>query len=274
MVWGVVLVFVIGSAILLDRVGASGTDDRIDTFGAPVAIIGSSLIRDAVPEEPVEGGVLGDGRAHVRLWAPTISERTSLKFLDAAITGGAETIFLEISAFSFDFNESFLEGRAEKRPVTARFDVVRDFSDRVDLGIQRIGALFLPEEPVSIEHIDPLDEYDGVPDRKYTVLFPLHRRDPIYDDELKEQVDRAKARGAEVIFVSPPRAAAVQSFMGTGEYDALIAQQRKIAAEYGVPLIALGPFWPDDHFRDMTHPNFRGSDRFLSELAAWLEARP
>jgi len=271
-VWAVVLIVVIGFTAFMERLGASVFEKPLDIGGAEVVVVGSSLIRDAVPWDPVEGGIFGDGRLHKRLAKPLIDERMSLKYLRDAITGGATIVVVEISAFSFDYNRNSPE---KTGPVSGptRFDFIRDFSARIDLGIQQLGDEDDIVQDISYEYHDPREEFDGVPREKYNLLFPLYPKRPKYDEALREQIRRAKMQGTDIVFVSMPRSATVEAYMSAEEYDALIDHQRAIAAEYGVPLIVLGPFWPDDHFRDISHPNIRGRERFLSEIADWIEAR-
>lgn len=245
-----------------------------------VVAIGSSLMFYALPNQPRDG-FLGDMRSSQVLAISSIREDTALRLLRAAIANKAETVFLEVNPFVFDFRlPAEYYGHTPAATWTRMLDRVSQklrtgLADRLGL---RKGALF-PNEMSLAEQLllkKPTRfkrRFDGVIDRPEQ-YYPVNVRSPRQLSALRRTVAQAIRRGATVVLVVPPRSQTAMDLMGEDNAHALAQQIDSLAEELDLPVFSPGPNWSDEFFRDRAHLNTYGRDRFISALRDWWSQRP
>lgn len=231
-----------------------------DAGNTPVVAIGSSLTRHAVPVDAPPGGLLGDGRAHLRWDISSISEAQTLELFDRAIDAGVDTIIIEANPLAFDFGTA----RPQSRFASAVLNPWLDMSDRVRRWLK---AQVTSTHGVS--DADRLNRQLRIDPALLEAIYPLKLRAPREAGRLSELIAEAEAGGLEVIFWAPPRAGITTRYLDSEELGDLERHFVELARTYGVGLLSSGGIWPDDHFVDHAHMNARGRDRFVLELQAW-----
>ena len=83
----------------------------------------------------------------------------------------------------------------------------------------------------------------------------------------------AKERGTSVNLLVYPRSQAASDFLADADEDAVRQAIILFAERHGLALFYPAVAWPNEFFADRGHVNRLGRDRYLRELAAWLEAQ-
>ncbi len=260
--WALASILVAATLIFLAR-----TERWIDreALGRPVVVIGSSLLLHAVPASlPEKGGLLGDGRGHTRVAIQQISEEQTLSLLSQAMEAGAGTIFVEANSLAFDF--------AHRRPpwiLQASMGLAQRAYD-----LRRpIRWLLGREASLGREEAQSLDATSVIEPEALKISHPLHLREPRQPGRLAGILQEARDRGVEIVLVVPPRAQTAADHMGAEAQQTLQAHLAALAGNWGLPLFAPAPAWPDSYFVDHAHMNAQGRARFLAEIAQWWHDR-
>lgn len=230
---------------------------------ADVAFLGTSLVRDAVPDKgPVEG-ILGDGRSHVRVWGLALDERTETRLLNAVIDAGIGTIFLEpypyIRRFASDPQKSISPGWVEGVEANLLSGVLR-----LRTGMRTIlnGLLSRTEEDEAIRQARTFDGDLSSSKRDY----PLRLTFPRNPTALHAAIQRAKAKGLKVIVMGLPRSQSLVDYVGADQVRQLEVRVEALAASLDVPLWSPANTWPNDRFVDQGHLNSNGRRDFVAAL--------
>ncbi len=238
--------------------------------GVEVVVIGSSLAGYAVPWLSPEGGILGDGRRHVKWVTGAITEARTLDLMEIALADpDVGTVLVEMNAF-------VMKNTARKPPadrtVPQRVAILLSgLTAELQVGLNTLGnkvenGLMVGEPPLgsrswSAERLK----------RQST------RRDRLGAPEdavrLRAVLARARETGREVIFFEPPRPASTWEERSPEGADAAMAHFAALADELGVPFWPFGPVWPDSLFRDAGHLDGNGRARFLEELLRVAQSR-
>lgn len=240
---------------------------------ASIAVIGSSLMRYAVPPVGSTGySLLSDGRTHVRLALGNITEEQQIALLTRVLASDVEYVFVEIQPFGIDFRfeewrqQTFLHGlvnQARRFSLTARRALGRKFR-------RRLKTESTPGQPPSLmSEADKLDAEFHVSQAALSLLYPIHERSLVEKDRLDELISVASARQVKLALIAPPRSQTAADYMGTARSKSLEKHFQKLAEELGVPLFQPARWWTDDYFIDQAHMNRRGRNRFCRELAQW-----
>jgi hypothetical protein len=208
---------------------------------------------------PVEDGLLGDGRPHLRIGVAGLSQREAIGALDQSLEEHADLIFVEANVFVIDL---MLRGSANtnwslptwwSRDIGPAFrrgiDRLRGRNLAVNLAREQLlGTTFKPKETVLAK------------------LYPFQLRDVSDPAGLARVIEKANRLGTRLIFVVPPRSRAAADFMGTENQAEVHAAFEQLAAAYGIELWVFGPAWPNELFGDHAHLNRAGRERFVLEL--------
>ena len=249
-------------------------------------VIGSSLTRAAFP--PVTGPASLPDRTAVRISRSSLKQNELLLIAEYALAAGADEIFIEAERLARTTSvepgaiRTWIGGLAFSPFWAALF---------LGLGagaiLQVIGGLAQPGrrnlkgilkgESHGTWKIDGESRYlDGkIPPRglefestyfvKPTPLRNLGRWDAFLKD--------AKERGTSVNLLVYPRSQAASDFLADADEDAVRQAIILFAERHGLALFYPAVAWPNEFFADRGHVNQLGRDRYLRELAAWLEAQ-
>ena len=264
-VWATATLVALGTVVSLVIAGLVIERRSIEVPRTPVVVIGSSLMRYAVPPG---GEVLGDGRPHGRIAINIITERQTLALMSEALDRGAKTILVEENAFVFDFANRATDAAGQLPFAIQLEDAFQHFSDRGKIGLR----LALDLAPTSSRIAPEPEDIDGRKDITPQLLrssYPLHLHPPREMAALLLMVARARQRNAEIVLVAPPRSQMAARQIGVEGVQALQQRLRGLAETLGLPLFYPATAWPDDDFIDLGHFNRRGRARFAAELLQW-----
>jgi hypothetical protein len=239
---------------------------------APVVVIGSSLMRHAVPPLGDKvSGLLGDKRAHARMGINGITEAETVHVLDLVLKNGARTVFIEANALAFDFANGVPEvGWERVRPDV----MMRALLSVSTLARESISKWLKPRPSTLLIDAKELDATFFVRPDDLVNLYPLRLRLPKDPKALEKVLKDANAAGVELILVAPPRSQLAADAMGIEANQTLQQHYQALALNMKLPLFYPATAWPDDHFIDTAHMNRRGRTRFMEELAQWYRQRP
>lgn len=226
---------------------------------AKVAVVGSSLLRTAVPFKPVDGGLLGDGRLHQRIAVNGLTEAEAISVLDRLVAQKADLVLLEANPFVIDLTR---RGNVQRwwRPKRWWSSIVGvPFRRGVDRMQGRGFTFNLASESLLGGMFKPKRSTLG----RY---FPVGVHSPEYPERLGEAVGKAKQAGVRVILVVPPRPGAVAEIMGAENLAEVQTAYENLAATYGLELWVFDTDWPSELFSDRGHFNRAGRERFVTEL--------
>ena len=240
---------------------------------APVVVIGSSLMRSAVPSfGQGNDSLLGDGRAHVRHAVGGITEDQTLELLQLVLNGGAKTVLIEANALAFDFASKrsafYQDGAQLARLVKPLFDL----SIRIR---QKLREFIFGQQAIEIltTEANNLDNHFSVnPNAKAN--YPLYLRLPQYPDVLEAALMLASKNGVELILIAPPRSQWAADVMGPEATETLRLHFQTLSDRLNLPLFQPSGVWSNEHFVDAAHMSRQGRMRFLNELAQWWVSRP
>jgi hypothetical protein len=237
---------------------------------ADIAFIGTSLIRDAVPEKGPPVGILADGRDHVRVWGLALDEATETRLLNAVIDAGIGTIFLEAYPYIREFASS--PQKAIETSLVERYEAKLVWgARRLRSGARTIMNRLLSrtEEDEAIRQARTFDGDLSSSKRDY----PLRLISPSDAAALRAAIQRAQARGLQVIVVGLPRSQNLVDYLGTDEMQRLNSHVEAFAATLAVLLWSPANAWPNDRFVDQSHLNSSGRQHFVSALRDRFGAR-
>lgn len=244
-------------------------EDNFDNIQvAPVVVIGSSLMRSAVPSfGQGKDSLLGDGRAHARLAISSITESQTVELLKLVIRSGARTVLIEANALAFDFAPS-RQGNAQ---LAVSIKPLLELSTSTRQKLR--GIISGPQTLVTLtSEAENLDANFSVqPGSKAN--YPLYLRFPGYPDALESALMLASANGVELILIAPPRSQLAENVMGSEATETLKLHFQTISLRLKLPLFQPSGVWSNDHFIDTAHMSRRGRTRFLNELAQWWASK-
>lgn len=230
---------------------------------ADIAFLGTSLVRDAVPDKGPAEGILGDGRSHVRVWGLALDERAETRLLNAVIDAGIGTIFLEpypyIRRFAGDPQKSISPSWVERVETNLVSAVLRL---RVGRRTMLNRLLSRTGENEAIRQARTFDGDLSSSKRDY----PLRLTFPGNPAALRAAVQRAKVKGLKVIVMGLPRSQSLVDYLGPDQVRQLEERVETLAASLDVPLWSPANAWPDDRFVDQGHLNSNGRRAFVAAL--------
>lgn len=224
-------------------------------------VIGSSLTQAAFP--PVtDQGLLPD-RIAVRISRPVLTQNELMLIGDYALDAKATHILIE----------------AERLTRTTVLDrgVVRDLIEELAKPVRRnLQAILKGEYPrIWTIHgesyfLDGKMPSWGLAFNETYVVKPTALLNPgRWEAFLKD----AKERGTSISLLVYPRSQAASDFLTDADEGAVQKATIQFAERYGLALFYPAVAWPNEFFADRAHLNRFGRDRYLRELAAWLEAQ-
>ena len=224
-------------------------------------VIGSSLTQAAFP--PVTGPASLPDRTAVRISRSGLKQNELLLIAEYALAAGADEIFIEAERLA--------------RTTSVEPGAIRTWIGGLAQPVRRNLKAILKGESHGTWKIDGESRYlDGkIPPRglefestyfvKPTPLRNLGRWDAFLKD--------AKERGTSVNLLVYPRSQAASDFLADADEDAVRQAIILFAERHGLALFYPAVAWPNEFFADRGHVNRLGRDRYLRELAAWLEAQ-
>jgi hypothetical protein len=237
---------------------------------APIVVIGSSLMRFAMPGvgSGAEGGILGDGRAHVRLAISGIREEQALRLLERLLNQDVDVIFLEANPFVFDFAH-----RIQKPDIysTLFTTILKQKSQDVAAKINGLLQRGSANELMTTDDSRLTNTFQV--DLNAAKQYPLYLRRSKYVEKLQELIDALKAKEVKVILVAPPRSVWSTQFIGDMAAKNLKTDFQNLAKQLDLPLFQPDTFWKNENFWDSAHMNNIGRKRFLKELKTWWNAQ-
>lgn len=290
LIWCVAITLVTLIVIAL----ATFTKDAQDNFdkipAAPVVIIGSSLMRHAVP--PLGYGddsLLGDGRAHIRLEISSISEGQTVALLRRVLNSDVKTVMIEANALAFDFASSAPAYNQSSSWPMALMKPLMDLSTYTRQRVKRVSSLiekrstsiseaeletkFVVKPGYIASHEAELETKFYVKPNYIASHYPLHLRLPKHPEVLEAAQRMAAENGVDLILIAPPRSEFAANAMGAEATEMLRLHFQALAHHLNLPLFQPSAAWPNDHFIDAAHMNRSGRARFLNELAQWWANR-
>lgn len=263
--WALAILLMIGiSAGLL-----YSEQHRVRYQGMPVAVIGTSLIRNAVPQV-VAGGILGDGRRHWRTGISGATESDIVSLLSHAIDEKVDEVLVEANPLLFDFARMQARGRCGTtgREIRSQLAALRRrVTDAFMRRLGRPGELDEVSIPGELDHAlvtRPVEERG---------IYPLALRGPCRLPALRKLTAKAAAEGIEVILVLPPRSSTSERLLTERQRSELDASANRLADILQVQLFNAGGPWPDSEFVDGEHLNRRGRAHFVAALRQWRSSR-
>lgn len=244
-------------------------DNFATAIKSEIVFIGSSLTGHGLPAEKPVNGILDDNRPSKVFSVPDISERITNKLLEYAIGSGAQTVFVEINAYSHEQIEL-----AEPAFLSPMVLTLRDVGEKLTFTVKRL--LHQDRNPyrtvqVGSQKTEKTLDKKNISQREY---YRFHKTEPARKIDLQTLLIDAEKANVEVFFFSPPRPQSAIDMMGVDHFDDLNSHLEQLAASHGRPLWYSPIPWPDDHFMDiLAHANARGRARFRQELADWYSER-
>lgn len=237
--------------------------------GAEVAVIGSSLTADAVPETG-RSTVIG-GAKHWRVGISSPSESQILELLDRTVAERPKLILLEVNTlvarFAFD-----PQRKTCVQSVGGFRRAVKGAHIQMADALRRLfGARSLLEGIGEPHQIDRRQEIHYAQIKK---LYPLTIRPPCDEPRLRAAFSRAREHGTRIALMALPRSPTGQRLLGPVQSRAAQAEARALAARLDVPLFEPAGPWQDAEFVDHAHLSASGRAHFVSAVRIWLEAEP
>lgn len=226
---------------------------------ARVAVVGSSLLRNGVPFESPDGGILGDGRPHARIGVSGLTEAEAIKALNDVVEQRADIVLLEANVFVIDIGQRGGRSRTWSPrswwsknvgvPFRRGIDRLQGRAFTVNLASENLLSATFKPKPATLKRLYPVAVHQP--------------RDPIGFGQV---VTKAEEGGVRVVLVVPPRPSSVAEAMGPENLAEVQAAYDQMATKYGLQLWVIGPTWPDELFGDHAHLNRAGRERFVTEL--------
>ncbi|UOG91267.1 MAG: hypothetical protein L3K52_13810 [Candidatus Thiothrix sulfatifontis] len=235
---------------------------------APIVVIGSSLMRYAVPGlgSGDNGGILGDGRPHVRLAVSSISEEQVLRLLEKLLHQDVKLIFFETNPFVFDFAHKKDNSRQSSSLSIAV--LMKQKSQDLALKLNKLLGRGSSHEVMTADDASRLANTFQV-NLNEAKKYPLYLRLPKHSEELYKLINSLKRKGVKVILIAPPRSMWSAQFIGDVATKNLGSFHQNLAKQLNLPLFQPDSFWENENFWDSAHMNSTGRQRFLQELKVW-----
>lgn len=273
LIWCAAITLVTLIVVALNTFTKAAQDNFDNMPAAPVVVIGSSLMKSAVPSfGQGNDSLLGDGRAHVRYAVGSITEDTTVELLRLALNGGAKTVLIEANALAFDFASKGSTFHQDGAQLDRLIKPLFDLSTRIR---QKLREFIFGQHPTVtfISEADNLDNHFSVkPNAK--AKYPLYLRLPQYPDLLEATLMLASKNGVELILIAPPRSQWAADVMGPEATETLRLHFQTLSDRLNLPLFQPSAVWSNEHFIDAAHMSRQGRTRFLNELAQWWASRP
>lgn len=256
---------IIAGAIAFLIVGSSRQQPAF--HGVEVAVIGSSLMRHAVPKrEGGEGGLLGNGWRHWRIGLSSITENDLISLLSRALDEHVKIVFVDANPLLFDFAKSPGKGHCDRAGAELRSRLKAMHLHVTDEYARRFG------KPAELDEVSAADEVDhaGLTQPvRLRGIYPLSLRGPCRVEALERLGAKAKTGGQSIVVVLPPRSATSDRLLGPIQRRDLNAWARFLAGELHAQLFDPKGTWTDSEFVDGEHLNRRGRAHFIAALRAW-----
>ncbi|MCT2541092.1 hypothetical protein [Sedimentimonas flavescens] len=232
--------------------------------GHEMAFIGTSLMRDAVPNAD-------DGRTaqkffsdtFIRLGIPSAREGQLLSLARAAVSARVKTLYIEVNPL--------VTRLAGRNPGCGSHYKL----ERISYDIKGFAKPALLERDFPQRYLqDSREQAPREPDlERIAASYPLQF--PPLCHEAAWQELSTKARGTQIILVAMPRAPVAREHIGSVDMARFHRAAAALAERLGVQLFVVDPqgTWESDLFKDQAHVNARGSARFIDALAAWQGAQ-
>jgi hypothetical protein len=273
LIWCAAITLVTLIVVALNTFTKAAQDNFDNMPAAPVVVIGSSLMKSAVPSfGQGNDSLLGDGRAHVRYAVGSITEDTTVELLRLALNDGAKTVLIEANALAFDFASKGSTFHQDGAQLDRLIKPLFDLSTRIR---QKLREFIFGQHPTVtfISEADNLDNHFSVkPNAK--AKYPLYLRLPQYPDLLEATLMLASKNGVELILIAPPRSQWAADVMGPEATETLRLHFQTLSDRLNLPLFQPSAVWSNEHFIDAAHMSRQGRTRFLNELAQWWASRP
>ena len=262
-VWAGALLAVIGLSVGLATLYPLPAPDSFP----PIAVIGSSRMNFAVTERG--GGsdsLLGDGRPHLRMAEPRISEHATLLLIEEALDRGAPLIFVEANGLLFDFADMAHQRRCDDWTYPTRL-FLAERQSQVTRAVRRWRGLhddrFYIGDPRPLHNAQKLDP---VLLRQFAPVFVWP---PCEQARLDGLVRRAKTQGSRIVLLLPPRSPAGDAVLGPAFVTTLVAHAKRLAAHTRLEILFFEDGWRNSEFVDDAHVNAAGRRHFLAEMRRW-----
>lgn len=235
---------------------------------ATIAVIGSSQARYAVPRNGSGAASLkDDGEPFWRYGLSAISEPETVNLANRALDEKARLVIVEVNALIFDNDQTAARGRCDqpaRRLRIALKNIQLSIATSWIHAARRDGGYDDGGEPENFLAPRPIDP------AKSRNQIPSHLRGPCDREALISLTKRARQQGTRLIFIAPPRSAAVDRLIGVQKGLAIDRAEHELAKELNVPLFAPVSPWPDNLYISVGHFDVSGRIRFMGELRDFL----
>lgn len=237
--------------------------------GAPVAVIGSSLMHNAVSNHDEDrAGLLGDGRPHWRVGLDAITEDDTAALLAHAIDDHAKVALVEANVLLFDPAKRRARGRCDQPAARLRSGIKQLQLSITDAYARLFGRKGELDEDTEAEFGPSIQ---SLPESKRGI-YPLMLRGPCRIEVLERLASSARAQGTLIVLVVPPRSNSAQVLLGPGQQRLLAARATALGKALRAAVFITGP-WPDAEFLDGEHVNRAGRAHFMAALRQWWNAQ-
>ncbi|MEM7701937.1 MAG: hypothetical protein AAF251_08390 [Pseudomonadota bacterium] len=200
--------------------------------------------------------------------------------LEQALDDGAERIVLELRPFLYRTGNQTSVTQCRGIRCQSKSALRTRSADATQLRAQfrawyRDVRGLKPElDRIAFGQADP-DKLDRVfdPSQKIQNRYPLKLLRWQDKSRLISLVNRAQAKGVDVVFIVYPRARAAHALIPKDQHLWVESQVRRLSIELCVDVFKPADIWGDSEFHDGAHVNQAGRDRIVRELAQWLANR-
>lgn len=236
-----------------------------DFTSRPVVLVGSSLLRSAIPNAITGNGLLGDGRDHRVLALGGLTVAQIVTILRQLRGGPVQTVFIETQPLIYcTANSSKTECDTVSTP-TIRM-LVKLFMERAAREVRfQIGKPVLPrwDDPAT----GPMRKFRAR--RSYVERYPFFPLPGRQLDEFRDAVNALQGEGKRIVLITPPRSEWEYEQIGQRQAEDIKSNAVTLARELGVEIFQPAAHWSNEHFYDFGHMNRRGRDRFQAALRDW-----
>ena len=245
-----------------------GTQPRF--AGAPIVVVGSSLMLHAVPPDGLgQDSLLGDGRSHRRVGVDSAGEKELLSLARRALDEHASLLLLEVNPLIRDLSAG---------AKASCSDWVTSVRTTINLERREIAratrlAMGWHAREAGMGEATGLDKHRAPTALQIAHSYPFRLREPTCRRELERVVASARRQGVQVVLVLPPRSRTAHALLGQSQALELERTAQHLADALGTPLFDAGSPWPDQEFVDHAHLGATGRVHFLQVLRLWWQRR-